>query len=344
MGHYTIEGQLINTPHNFINLLDGGDMTTNPFQRNIPGLASAGTITTPITSTPTYFADRWFMVGGASSSILASVIADASIAGFNQSLQMTRSSGNANTAALSLGQVLESADCVRCQGQELTFSFWARAAANYSGGPLTVQLVAGTGLNQSAASLVAGTWTGQANIINTTQTLTGTMTRYQFSGLVPSTATQLGVLLSWTPSGTAGAADGIILNGFQLEIGNLASPYEHRDVQVELEICQRYAWVIPEPGAGVIVGVGGAVASANNQVFYLATPVQLYKAPSVSVSAGSFKVAAAAAAAAATGLAAGSTHTPNAISLVSTLTETVGLAATLQGGGGSGYVIASADF
>jgi hypothetical protein len=342
MAHTTIEGQLINTPHNFINLLDGGDMTTNPFQRNIPGLASAGTIASPIGSTATYFADRWFMVGGASSSILASLLADTSVAGFNQSLQMTRSSGNANTAALTLGQVLESADCIRCQGQELTFSFWARTAANYSGGPLTVQLVASTGTNQSAASLVAGTWSGQANVISATQALTGTMARYQFSGFVPATATQLGVLLSWTPSGTAGAADGIIVNGFQLEIGNLASPYEHRDVQVELEICQRYAWVIPEPAAGVIVG--GAVAVANSQVFYLATPVQLYKAPSVSVSAGSFKVAAAAAAAAATGFAAGTTHTPNAISLVSTLTETVGLAATLQGGGGTGYVIASADF
>jgi hypothetical protein len=64
----------------------------------------------------------------------------------------------------------------------------------------------------------------------------------------------------------------------------------------------------------------------------------------VTVVAGTFKVAAGAAAAAATGLAAGTTHTPNAISLVSTLTQTAGGAASLQGGGGSGSITVSADF
>jgi hypothetical protein len=55
---------------NFRNLIDGGNFTVNPFQRNIPGLASGGVISSPISSTPTYFADRFFAVGGASSAIL----------------------------------------------------------------------------------------------------------------------------------------------------------------------------------------------------------------------------------------------------------------------------------
>jgi hypothetical protein len=70
----------------------------------------------------------------------------------------------------------------------------------------------------------------------------------------------------------------------------------------------------------------------------------MFKAPNVSVGVGSFKVVAAAAAASATGLAAGSTHTPNEISLTSTLTQSVGGAASLQGGGGAGYILASCDF
>jgi hypothetical protein len=344
MGHYTIEGQLVNTPHNFINLLDGGDFTVNPWQRNVAGLAAGGVIATPVANTPTYFADRWFALGGASSAILLAKVADASVAGFANSLKLSRQSGNSNTAAINLGQVMETADAIRCQGQELSFSFWAKAGANYSGGALTVQLFSGTGSNDTAANMVAGAWAGAATPINATQTLTAAMTRYQFSGLVPLNATQLGVLVSYAPSGTAAADDSITLNGFQLEIGSVASPFEHRDVQVELEICQRYAWLINEPATGVIVGVGGAVAAANAQVFYLATPVQLFKAPAVTVAAGSFKVAAAAAPAAASGLAAGSTHTPNAISLTTTLTQTVGLAATLQGGGGNGFILASADF
>lgn len=344
MGHYTIEGQLVNTPHNFINLIDGGDFTVNPWQRNVAGLAASGVIAAAVSNTPTYFADRWFAIGGASSAILMARVNDLSVPGFANSLKLSRQSGNANPAQISLGQVMETADAIRCQGQELTFSFWAKAGANYSGGPLSVQLFSGTGSNDTAANMAAGAWAGSVTPINLTQTLSGTMTRYQFSGLVPLSATQLGVLVSYTPSGTAGADDSVTINGLQLEIGSIASPFEHRDVQVELEICQRYAWLINEPAAGVIVGVGGAVAAANAQVFYLATPVQLFKAPTVTVSAGGFKVAAAAAPAAASGLAAGSTHTPNAISLTTTLTQTVGLAATLQGGGGNGFILASADF
>ena len=50
---------------NFRNLIDGGDFSINPFQRNIPGLASGGVIATPISATPTYFADRFFAAGSA---------------------------------------------------------------------------------------------------------------------------------------------------------------------------------------------------------------------------------------------------------------------------------------
>jgi len=329
---------------NFRNIFDGPDFSVNPFQRNIPGLASAGVITTAISNTPTYFADRWFGVGGASSAILFSLLADTSIPGFSQSLKLSRQAANTNTAAINIGQVIETLDAVKLQGQTVTLSFWAKTGVNYSGGSLGVQLISGTGTNQTAAQMVAASWTGQTSVINTTQALTGSMVRYQFTAAVPAACTQIGALFSFTPSGTAGADDSISFQGFQLEIGAQAGPFEHRDVQVELEICQRYAWLIAEPAANVIVGIGGAVAAANAQVFYLAAPVQFVKAPTVSVNAGAWKVSAAAAAAAATGLAAGATHTVNAISITSAVTETVGLAASLQGGGGTGWILASADF
>jgi hypothetical protein len=348
---------------NFRNLIDGGDFTTNPWQR---GTANVGG---NIANTVTYTADRWFAVGGASSSInVSQVTGVTSVLGFSTSLQFGRTSGNANTAVINLGQVLETADSIRCQGQQVTLSFWATAGATWSpaNGVLNVLLASGTGTNQSAANLVAGSWTGYSSLTltpqqnispnsspntsvltpaaNIGQQLTTAWTRYSYTAVVPAGCTQLGVLFNATPVGTAGSADNIQIMGVQLEIGGQVTNFEHRDVQVELEIAQRYCWVVNEPAAGVIVGIGGAVAAANNQVFYMATPVQMVKAPTVTVSVGTFKVAAAAAAGTATGLAAGTTHTPNAISIVSTVTETVGLAASLQGGGGSGTITASADF
>ena len=197
-------------------------------------------------------------------------------------------------------------------------------------------------MNQSAASLVAGTWTGASSIVAAQQALTSTMTRYQFTGAVPSNSTQLGLLLSFTPTGTAGADNSVVINGVQLEIGPQASPFEHLDAQVVLEVCQRYAWAIPEPTAGVVIGAGMNTAAAA-QIFYMATPVQLLKAPTVTVAAGAFKTQQAAVATATT-ITAGATHTPNAISINGNSAGTAGQATLLQGGGGSGWIIASADF
>src|SRR5216683_554118 len=141
------------------NIVDGGDFTTNPWQR--------GTSFTGIANTPTYTADRWFAVGGASSSISVSQVTGVTnVLGFNQALQFGRANGNANAAVINLGQVVETLDAIRCQGQQITLSFWAQAGANWSpaSGNLNVLLASGTGTNQSAANLVAGSWTSYASL------------------------------------------------------------------------------------------------------------------------------------------------------------------------------------
>jgi hypothetical protein len=327
---------------NFRNLIDGGDFSINPFQRNIPGLASGGVIAAPISTTPAYFADRFFAAGSAATAILMAAVADASIAGFSQDLKISRQPGNASLATINVGQALETFDSLRCQGQTVTLSFWAKAGAAYSGGALTAQVIAGSGVNQSAASLVAGTWASASPVVSAAQALTSSMTRYQFTGAVPATATQLAILLSFTPTGTAGADDSVSINGVQLEIGAHASPFEHIDAQVTLEVCQRYAWAIPEPAAGVVIGAG-ANTGASAQLFYIATPVQLLKAPTVTAAAGAFKTNQAGTATATT-IAPGATHTPNAISINGNSAGTAGQATLLQGGGGPGWIVASADF
>jgi hypothetical protein len=342
---------------NFRNLIDGGDFTTNPFAR--------GTTFTGITSTLTYVADRFFAVGGASSSISASQQAQTGVAGFADSLQFGRASANTNTAAITLGQVLETGDCIRVQGQTVTLSFWALAGANFSGTVLNVALQTGTGTNQSAANLIAGSWTTQSYVALTpnntggvagtaglygtgtvaTQTLQQTLIRYSFTGVIPSAATQIGVTFNYAPVGTAGANDWVQFLGVQLEVGALPSPFEHRDIQVELEIAQRYCYVVNEPASGVVVGAG-QVTTSNNEVIYIPFPTQMVKAPTVTVgTSGSptWKLNVVGTATAAT-LSAGTTHTANAMSLTAVTTATAGQAVMLQGGGGGGVITASADF
>ncbi|NEU94808.1 hypothetical protein [Bradyrhizobium uaiense] len=335
-------------PANFRNLIDGGDFTVNPWQR--------GTAFTGIANTLTYTADRWFAVGGAASSISVSRAAVSAVLGFAQALQFGRAAANTNTAVISLGQVLESADVYRLQGKQVTLSFWALAGANWSpvNGNLNVQLNTGTGVNEGSASMIAGTWAGYqsrqllpnqsvapAAGSNIAQPIAATWKQYSFTGVVPTNASELGIQLNATPVGTAGAADYIQIMGVQLELGSAASVFEARDIQVETEICQRYAWVTPEPAAGVIVGSGMNTGAAT-QVFYMATPVQMFKAPTVTVTAGTFKTNQAGTATA-TAITAGTTHTVNAISINGNSAGTAGQGTLLQGGGGAGSIVASAD-
>jgi hypothetical protein len=323
------------------NMIDGGDFSVNPFQRNIPGLASGGVIASPISTTPTYFADRFFAVGAAPTAIQMAAVADSSIAGFSQSLKVCRQSGSASTAQISVGQIVETMNSLRCQTQTITLSFWARAGVSYSGGPITVLVNSGSGVNQSAALMVSAGWTSQANLISSQQILSTAMTRYQFTGVALANTSQLGIQISFTPSGTAGSDDSIYINGVQLEIGANASPFEHLEAQVVLEDCQRFAWVTAEPGSGVVIGSGQNTGSAS-QLFYMASPVQLIKPPTVTVSTGTFKTNQAGTATSTT-ITPGATHTVNAVSIAGNSSGTAGQATMLMGGGGSGWILASAD-
>ena len=355
---------------NFKNLLDGGDFTINPWQR--------GTTSGDIANTLTYQADRFFAVGGASSAINISKQAITALPGFGSALRFQRKAANADTAVVKLGQVIENLDCFKLQGQTVVLSFWAMAGANFSAaqGLLGLQIYTGTGTNDTAANMLAGSWAGSSsrqlttvaqnltNIVSaggndvgvqqalvatnvTGVNVTTTWTRYQVVTTIPATATACGVVFSFTPVGTAGAADYAQLAGVQLEIASSYSPFatafEFRDVQVELEICQRYFYAISEPASAVVVGAG-MVAGTNAEIIFIPNPVQMFKAPTVTVSAGSFKFNVAGTPTAVAGFAAGTTHTVNAISVVGTTTATSGQATLLTGGGGAGYIYASADF
>lgn len=322
---------------NFRNALDGGDATINPWQR--------GTSITGIVATNTYTADRWFCVAGAASSAAVVKTADTNVPGFGYSFFWTRASGGSSVSAITLGQVLETYDSVRFQGQPMTVSFYARSLSGYTGGALGVQLSQGfaaIGSDQSASALVNGTWTTQSNVISTTQVLTATATRYQFSGTVSNTATQLGVLFNWTPVGTNTGNDGIAISGIQLEQGTAASAFEHRDIEVELALCQRYYYQINETSTAIIAV--GSTQAANATTWVLPLPTQMRASPTVTVVAGSFAQQNSGVTASVSGFAAGATHTPNYISVTSTATATAGLATLLVSRvTNSGSIAASAD-
>ena len=203
-------------------------------------------------TTSAYTADRWqgyrAVAGG---TVSRQTTSDTTNLPFIQyCARVQRDVSNTALNKLYFSQSLETINSIPFAGKTVTLSFYARAGANYSSASsgLDVALKSGTGTDQNITT--AG-YTGSANIVSTTQTITTTWTRYTFSGTVGTTATELGIELSYTPVGTAGANDYFEITGVQLDIGSVALPFRTYagTIQGELAACQRYFQIVSSTSA-----------------------------------------------------------------------------------------------
>jgi hypothetical protein len=188
-------------------------------------------------------------------------------------LRYQRNSGQTGTGGLFLVQSFESINSIPFAGKTVTFSFYARAGANYSmlNNNLTVVLRTGTGTDQN---LITEGYTGSADVVNTLSTLTTTWQRFTYTGSIASNVTEMGFLFGFTPTGTAGAADYYEVTGVQIDIGSVALPFRTYagTIQGELAACQRYYFV----------SSGGQVATAIATTdVYLSIPNVMRASPTV---------------------------------------------------------------
>jgi hypothetical protein len=270
-----------------LDLLEAGDFGVNPWQ--------LGT-SLPFSATVTTGPDRFFGVGGASSSALMVQTAETDVLGTSAAVAWGRSSTDTHTVGLTFGQVVETKNAIRAQGKTVAVSFYAKAGANWAAGApngaFTVTLIAGTGVDDTAANLCSGSWTGATTVGQTVITPSTTVSRFlAFEGVVPTNATQLGLTLNYTPTGgtTAGAAENVLLYLVGAKLGPDNGLYEHKEAGAVLSTCERYLQVISEPTSGVNVGVAAYSAGSIAQVFVpLVAPMR--KAPTVAFTAGGFAV------------------------------------------------------
>ena len=153
-------------------------------------------------------------------------------ANINKFLRLTTTSGNDNLGFL---QHIEGVDTYE---GVVTFSLYAKGT-NPAGGNLNIQVSQNFGTGGSPSSVVA--------LTEQTLTVTGTWTKYDFQFTLPS--------LTGKTKGTAGddyiaifirqpdvatgawTAD---FTGVQLELGSVATDFEHRSYGEELQLCKRY--------------------------------------------------------------------------------------------------------
>jgi hypothetical protein len=199
--------------------------------------------------------------------------------------RMQRNSGATTVANLAIHYTLENQDTNRFIGQSVTFSFYARAGANYSSASnvLNIAFASGTGTDQS----IANGLTGQTNFITSTATLTTTWQRFTYTGTVPTTAKQIGFLAYAVTSGTAGANDYYEMTGLQLELGSTATAFARNATtsQGELAACQRYFQSYGGDGTSEPVPGFGNSLSTTAHFFILNYIQKMRTKPTLSVSA-----------------------------------------------------------
>jgi len=157
-------------------------------------------------------------------------------------MRYQRDSGNTSTSNLFTLLRLDSASSIPLAGQTVTFSFYAKAGANYSAtsNALVMSFYSGTGTDQGG---YPSTWTGSTGLVSSQSfSLTTSWQRFSVSFAVGSTATQLGALFTFTPTGTASTNDYFEITGVQLEAGSTATSFKRNapSIQAELAACQRY--------------------------------------------------------------------------------------------------------
>lgn len=222
-------------------------------------------------------ADRWAIYQSVSANGVANQIASG-LTGFQYALKLGRNNAATQTTAISATQILETNNSIDLQGQSVTFSFYAKAGTNFSATSnlLNILVLSGTGTDQSSAAF--GAWTGQATVVSANQAITTTWTRYTFTGTVASNATQIGVTINYTPTGTAGADDNFYITGVQLEKGSTATSFENRPYGTELALCQRYYYRMKSTTTNSVFGAGMQF-NATTSVVIINYPVTMRIAP-----------------------------------------------------------------
>jgi hypothetical protein len=199
--------------------------------------------------------------------------------------RIQRTAASTDTTGMGFGQSIESINSIPFAGKTVTFSFYARAGANYSAASnsLSATLYSGTGTDQN----ILVSFTGLTAVASPTTVLTTTWQRFTATGTVSSTATELGLYFQQTPTGTAGANDYYELTGVQIDIGSVALPFRTyaATIQGELAACQRYFYLLAS-GSGQAIA-NGLYVSATQFSSVVPLPVTMRSTPTLSVVTGS---------------------------------------------------------
>ena len=248
-----------------------------------------GTAWTSGSDNDLYTADRWHFQRYAANSASISR-QSATDNAFNYCIRVGRATGDTGSTGYYLNQPVEGLNSKRCLGKWVTFSYWIRTGSahqpsDYFASSIVYHTDAAyqndgmyyNNFRSAAPSSVAS----DLNLLGKVGTV---WKRFEQTTYIPAGAVQVGVSVQSAGNGTATSNDYFEVTGLQLEIGNVATPFEHRSFGAELALCQRYYWRNSgSSGNGYVAfGAGGFISSTNFSAF-VSYPVPMRATPTFSI-------------------------------------------------------------
>ena len=300
-GHVTIDGQVLPSagPLSNRNLIINGAMQ----------VAQRGTNATDLGATNNVYStvDRFkHFTGNTAGGFTADAIAVTDLPGFTRALKLSCTTADTSIASdefMGINQVLEGQDLQQLKkgtsdAEALILSFYVKgnAAATYtfeardldndrintrtfdvttSWVKIEIPLVGdttGAYDNDNGASLQLAWWL-HAGSDYTSGTFANTNTW--------ATRTQANRVSSSNDSFFDSTSRTFFITGVQLEVGSVATPFEHRSYGDELRRCQRYYWQTPT-GVSGSQAFQGFANTTTNSIILTVNPVPMRTAPSVS--------------------------------------------------------------
>jgi hypothetical protein len=228
-----------------------------------------------------YTTDRWLIYrsGGNLTTSRVATGDTTNLPNIQYATRLQRTASSTNLDVVYFMNMFETVNTIPLVGQTVTLSFYARRGANYSptSNILNASVRTGTGTDQN---WING-YTGEATPLTTNATLTTTWQRFTVSGTIATTANELTVLFSYTPTGTAGAADLVEITGVQLEVSASATAFSRAcgTLQGELAACQRYYWRQSGKASDYSVVGNGLASSTTIFKMQIKNPISMRVAP-----------------------------------------------------------------
>jgi hypothetical protein len=226
-----------------------------------------------------YSADRWQALAqtGQASTVSRQLTNDATnLPNIKYCARVQRNSGQTGIGdGLGIFNAFESLNSQQFAGRTVTFSFYARAGANFSGSGnvLKARMYSGTGTDEN---VIFG-YSGLGFPVDASPVLTTTWQRFTYTAAIPTTVNEVQIGTYYVPTGTAGANDYFEVTGVQVELGSVATPFSRAGgtIQGELSACQRYYFRNKVANAYGYLGNGGSAVGTSTARTTINLPVPM---------------------------------------------------------------------